>query len=128
VWVRFIGFGLAMLIAAPAQAEWVLVAEGATGSAWYMDAARVTKKSGRVQAWAKIDYSRDASVKYRSEMRLFSFICDDRKFKVLSYTEYDSYGKVVGTNSVNDTLSAYDYQPVTPESIVEGLLLAACAL
>lgn len=126
--VRFIALGFAALFAAPAQAEWVLVAEGTTGSAWYLDAARVTKKSGRVQAWAKIDYSRDASVKYRSEMRLFSFICEERKFKVLSYTEYDSYGKVVGANSFNDSLSGYDYKPVTPETIAEGLLVTACAL
>jgi hypothetical protein len=114
--------------ASPAYAEWVRVAGGVNGSVYFMDPARITKSGDRTHAWIKVDHSKNQSVKYRSEMQLKSYICSSRKSRLLQYTEYDSYGKVVGSESFTDfTYSESGYSHVTPDTVEETLLTIACA-
>jgi hypothetical protein len=121
--------GLTLAIAAsPARAEWIPVSVGTNGSVFSMDASRIMKVGNRVQAWVKVDHSKNAAVKYRSEMQLWSFICSTRKSRLLQYTEYDSYGKVVGSNSVDDSeYTEIGYSHVTPDSVGETQLNVGCS-
>lgn len=123
---RMIAFGLAVT-ATQAAAEWIKVSRDVAGSDYYMDPARMTKTSNRVQAWVKVDHSKNRSISYRSEMQLHSFICAAQKSRLLSFTEYDSYGKVVRSKSVIDTsYSDIGYDPITPETVGETLMRIAC--
>lgn len=125
-----IALGLALATAPTlARAEWVKVSTSARESDFYMDGARITSENGRVHAWIKVDHSRNKSIKYRSEMELISFICSSQKSRVLQYTEYDSYGNVVGSSTIPDTTySDVGYETVTPETVNETLMRAACAV
>jgi hypothetical protein len=121
-----LGFGLAMT-ASPALAEWVQVSRAANGAEYYMDANRISSENGRVQAWIKADHSKNRTVSYRSEMFLQSFICSSRKARLLAYTEYDSYGKIVGSRSFSDSVySDVGYSPVTPDTVGETFMTIAC--
>lgn len=121
------GLTLAMA-AAPAQAEWVPVSVGTNGSVYAMDSGRIMKVGNRVHAWVKIDHSKNATVKYRSAMQLWSFICSSRKSRLLQYTNYDSYGKLVDSDSANDSeYTDVGYSHVTPESVGENLLDVGCS-
>ena len=94
-----------------------------------MDPDRVEKISGRVHAWVKVDSARDRSVKYRQAVRLYSSICSSKKIKLLSYSLYDSYGKLIETDSTTDSVySDYDYKYVTPDSMGETVLQASCGV
>lgn len=116
------------LTATPVLAQWVNVSTSTTGAEFSIDPARITVANGRAQAWAKIDFSKDATVAYRSEMRLYSFICASRKLKILAFTEYDSYNRVIRSESVNDyAYSDVGYSPVTPETVAETIMEIACA-
>ncbi len=116
----------AILTSTPAYAEWLEIGGPRSGAVWYMDPNRIKPQGDRTHAWVKIDYSKDPSVKYRQALRLYSIICSSRKFKVLSLTEYDSYGKVVFSDSIDDTISDIGYRPATPESMGEAVTQMAC--
>jgi hypothetical protein len=112
----------------PALAEWIRVSSSVAGSVYYMDGERISSENGRVRAWVKVDHSKNRSVRYRSEMQLWSFICASQKTKLLSYTEYDSYGKTVGSNDMSDSVySDVGYSAVTPETVAETIMTIACA-
>jgi len=118
----------ALLLPTPALADWISFGESTSGAIWQVDPARMSTEGGRKRIWIKIDYSRDPTVKYRSEMRLYSVICSSRKYRILSYVEYDSYGKAVGSNQVSDALSDYSYSYPTPETMAESIVQIACDL
>lgn len=112
-----------------AWAAWIRIGSDVSGSVWYMDPDRVENAGARVHAWVKIDSARDRSVKYRQAMRLYSSICSSKKIKLLSYSLYDSYGKVIETDSTADSAySDYDYKYVTPDSMGEAVLQASCGV
>lgn len=127
---RFLGIATAIAIAAPAQAaDWVAIGGPDSGAVWYMDGSRITLNGDRVHAWVKIDASHDSTVKYREEMVLYSALCGTQQIKTLSITQYDSYGKVIYSNSDTDsTYGTYGYRPVTPETMGETVLKVACAV
>jgi hypothetical protein len=117
------------LSASPAHADWVRVGETGSGAVWYMDGARITTDGSKVHAWVKIDASRDATLKYRESLEFFGIICGSQKIRLLSFINYDSYGKV--TESVNGSDSSYGeygYNPVAPETMGEMVLKVACAI
>jgi len=122
--------GASFLIAAPAQAvEWTSIGGPESGATWYMDGARITMENGRVHAWVKVDASRDPTVKYRSAMMLYSALCESQQLKVLSVTQYDSYGKIIySDNQADSSYATYGYNPVVPESMGETVLRVACAV
>jgi hypothetical protein len=118
-----------LLSASSASAEWLHVGSTSAGSRYFMDFERIEKVGGRMHAWVKIDARQDASVKYRESKVLYSAICSDKKLKMISYTDYDSYGKIVSSRSFTDSVySDYDYKYVTPESIGETIMNVTCAM
>ena len=124
----FIGLTLASITAA-ANADWLPVATDSDGSVWMMDLDRISKVGGRMHAWVKIDANKDQSVKYRSGMRLYSSICSSKKLKLISYVNYDSYGKIYSQNDMSDSgYSDYGYNYVTPDSMGETVLAISCAV
>jgi hypothetical protein len=124
---RVLSCAAALLTASPVHAEWIRIGTSAAGSVYYADPARLTQENGRQHAWIKIDAARDATTKYRSSLDLYSVICASQKIKLLSYVDYDSYGKVIASHSSPDSAySDYDYNPVTPESMGETIMRVAC--
>lgn len=116
-----------LLCASPASAGWLRAGTTSSGSVWYMDPSRIQRSGDRVRAWVKIDSSQDGSVKFRKEMRLYGIICSKQSIKLISYTEYDSYDKVVGSKSFPDYAYAdIGYTPVTPETLAEVVHRLAC--
>jgi hypothetical protein len=125
---RAIAVCVVMLGAAPARADWLPVGTSTNDSIWFMDGGRVKSSGGKVHAWVKIDHSKDRSVTWRESKRLFSFDCTTEKYKMLSYVNYDTYGKVVASQSFSDSSYGIGYEPIIPESMVETIGDVACAI
>lgn len=115
-----------LLVAVPAQAEWMKIGRSTTSSDWSMDPERMKVVGGRVQAWVRIDASHDRSVNFSEAKQLFSFDCAADKFRVLSIVQYDSYGKTIKSQNVPDYGYGIGYQPVVPDTMVETLERLAC--
>ncbi|WP_334184970.1 surface-adhesin E family protein [Novosphingobium sp.] len=125
--MRFAWVGLALAaISIPAQAEWVEWSTSTSGSVWYIDRDRMVMSPGKVKLWVKEDHSRDASVKARSSMMQISINCRSEKYFITARIEYDAYGKVIYSNSRDE--SEYGYEPIIPDTMVEGVSSAACQL
>lgn len=92
-----------------------------------MDAERIRTVGNHRQAWVKVDHSQDRSVSYRETIELFSFDCAARSYRLLSYVDYDSYGKVVNSHSQPDYSYGTGYEPIIPDSIGETISTVACA-
>lgn len=118
---------LMLAVAAPVRAEWIQVGVSNSGARWYMDGARIRTVGSHKQAWIKVDHSRDPTVTYRSSLELFSFNCSAQTSKLLSYVDYDSYGKTVRTHSEPDYGADIGYSPVVPDSIGETMMTVVCA-
>jgi hypothetical protein len=62
-------------------------------------------------------------------MMLYSALCESQQLKVLSVTQYDSYGKIIySDNQADSSYATYGYNPVVPESMGETVLRVACAV
>lgn len=118
---------VALASAGAAHAEWVKVGTSGSGAVWSMDAARIRTVGGHRQAWVQIDYSQDRSVAYRRSINLFSLDCSARTSRLLSYVTYDSYGKLINSETQPDYGSGVGYDPVVPDSMGEAVLTVACA-
>lgn len=118
-------------MAAPsvASAEWISIGTDTDGSVWMMDPTTVSDSGGRVHVWVKIDASNNRRVKYRESKNLYSSICSSKKIKLLSFAEYDSYGRLINSQSYSDsTYSDYGYSYVIPESTGATVLEISCAV
>lgn len=121
------GVGLAIFLpSAPAAAEWIPIGTSVNEATWLMDADRVKVVSGKVQAWIKVDHSKDRTVTWRESKRLISFDCNADKFRMLSFVNYDSYGKVVASKNYSDYGYGIGYEPVIPDSMIETASKLAC--
>jgi hypothetical protein len=107
--------------AVPAQADWYAVAKGTNGTVWYLDPARIKAVSGKVQVWAKLDASEDASVKWRETKELISIDCTANTSRVLSDIEYDSYGKIISSRNATDYGYGIGYDPIVPDTVLEAV-------
>ena len=113
------------LLSTGASAEWIPIATSVDNSVWQMDAARIRTVGTKQQAWVKIDHSRDRTVAWRESLRLFSFDCAAQTYKLLSYVNRDSYGKIVGSQSYSD-YGSVGYEPLVPDSVAEAASEVAC--
>jgi hypothetical protein len=120
-------FAFTMVLAvSPARAGWLPIASTVHGSIWSIDPDRLKTVGDKRQAWVEIDHSKDRTVRWRRSLRLFSFDCATERYKMLSYVNYDSYGKVVSSNSITDYGFSIGYEPIIPESMVEAVFQVAC--
>ena len=119
---------LALLVPMPARAEWIEVAESTNHSTWWMDGSRVKLLNGKVHAWVKIDSSHDRTVKWSESKQLVSFDCSAEKSRTLSVIRYDSYGKVVSSDTYPDYGYGVGYDPVVPDTVLETVEKLACGL
>jgi hypothetical protein len=127
--MRKLGLGLiaaAVLTPLEASAEWMDIGTSINESVWSIDPARVKVVGGKVHAWVKVDASKDRTVTWRESKRLFSLDCSEDKFRMLSYVNYDSYGKIVSSNSYSDYGYGVGYDPIIPDSMVESVAKLAC--
>lgn len=122
---QIIAVGL-ILSSTSARAEWIRIGETTSNAVWMSDPARIRDVGSVKQIWIKVDHSKDASVAFRSSMRLYGVNCDAQTYKLLSYSEYDSYGKTVNSQTF-PSYTTYDYSPVIPETLIETVTTAACA-
>jgi len=83
---------------------------------------------GKVQAWVKIDSKRDRTVTWSESKELLSFDCSAEKSRILSLIKYDSYGKIVSSNTAPDYGYGIGYDPVVPDSVLETVEKVACGL
>lgn len=116
----------ALFWAASARAEWHRIASSTTGAEWYLDADRIKVVGGKVQAWVKVDGSADRTVNWRESKRLISFNCAAETYRMLSYVNYDSYGKVISSHSYPDYGYRSRYEPVVPDTVMESVGKLAC--
>ena len=115
---------LSLPLNSPVYAEWLKVSESNSNSVWYMDPARVKVVGGKVEAWVKIDSTRDRTVQFAEMKELISFDCSADTYGVLSVIKYDTYGKVV--SSATAPVYGVQYSPVVPESMAEAAEKLAC--
>ena len=123
--VKFAGI-MMLLLPASAQAEWFKIGTSVHQADYFMDPARIKTVNGKRQAWAKVDHSRDRTVSYRESMRLFTFDCDKQTYKILYYSNTDSYGKIIDSHSFTDSSYGFGYDPIVPESMAETVGKVAC--
>ena len=121
-----VGAGLALSLATAAHADWLAIGSSVNNSTWYMDPDRIKTISGRVQAWVKIDSRRDRTVQWSETKQLMSFDCSAMTERTLAVVNYDSYGKVVSSQSVPDNGFGIGYDPVVPDSMGETVAKLAC--
>lgn len=117
-----------LLYAAPAKAEWYRVVTSSSGSAWYLDPDRMKVTNGKVKAWVKVDGSADRTVSWRESKRLVSFNCSADTYRMLSYVNYDSYGKITASHNYPEYGYGSSYEPIVPDSVMESLSKLACLL
>lgn len=118
----------ALLSSTVAHADWFEIGTSSNNSVWMVDFERMKVISGKVQVWVKADHSKDRTINYRQSMRMFSFDCKQSKVRLLSSVTYDSYGKVVSSNTYPDYSYGTGYEPITPESMLEEVSKVACVL
>ena len=116
----------ATIVPSGAHAEWMRIGSSTSGSVWYLDPARVKSVGGKPQAWIQVDSSKDKSVSWRRALQLISFDCDSQKYRLLSYVDYDSYGKVIASNNFTDYGYGIGYEPIIPETMVEDVARLVC--
>ncbi|MCL6729182.1 surface-adhesin E family protein [Sphingomonas hankyongi] len=127
MWRKMVLGVAALTVASPSHAEWLEITTSSNGGVYFMDPDRIQKAGSRIKAWFKVDHSRNASVKYRKEMLLFSMNCEARTSKLISFSEYDSYDKVLRSRTFPEYgFSDVGFEPVTPETVGETMLEAAC--
>jgi hypothetical protein len=117
----------ALMLAAPtvAWAEWHRVTTSSEVSIYSVDPERVRTIGGRRQVWMKGDHGRNRTEKARSSMTLLSIDCSASTIKTLSDSRYDSFGKTISSRSFPDY--GVGYEPITPETIAEGVAKAVCS-
>jgi hypothetical protein len=82
---------------------------------------------GKVHVWIKVDSSHDRSVKESEAQQLLSINCSTDKVRLLSYVNYDSYGKIIRSNSFTDYGFDIGYDPIVPDSMVESVEKLVCS-
>ena len=118
--------GLAGLsLSTSVNAEWFKIAETQQGSVWYIDPSHVKLVGTKMQAWIRSDGRGDRTVKWAEMKELLSFDCSADTVKTLSVVEYDSYGKIIASQSVTDY--GYGYDPVVPDTMAEAAEKVACS-
>jgi hypothetical protein len=127
--------GLAFSLAAPrAEAsDWQQVATGTDLTVALIDTSSVKHKPPIAirrpfpvtQVWVKFDYTLVKKQPLRSRLALKSFNCEDRTSATLSMTGYRPDGSAAGGFTEEDY--DFEYEPVTPDSIMEGVMEAACS-
>jgi hypothetical protein len=126
-WTKSTGAAVAaLMLAAPtvAWAEWHRVTTSSKGSIYSVDPERVRTIGGRRQVWMKGDHGRNPTEKARSSMTSLSIDCSASTIKTLSDSRYDSFGKTISSRSFPDY--GVGYEPITPETIAEGVAKAVC--
>lgn len=116
-----------VLATQPAAAEWITVFTTQSGTTLALDSTRIRQVGGKRQIWVKSDHSRDPSERARSSMTMYSVDCTANTYRTLARTSYDSYGKVINSQTRSDYGSGIGYDPITPETIMEGIARVACA-
>jgi hypothetical protein len=118
----------ALVVATPTHAEWVKVGSAVTKSVWYVDSDRVKSVNDTKQAWVKVDHSQDKSVSWRQTMSLWSFKCNEQKYRVLTTVRYDSYGKVISSHNSPEYSYGSNFDPIIPDSIAEAVFISVCVV
>lgn len=124
---RSIGLTATVLILASptiSHAEWYRVTTSSDGSVYSVDPERVKAVGGRRHVWLKGDHGRNRTEKARSSMTLLSIDCSASAIKTLSDSRYDSFGKTILSRTFPDY--GVGYEPITPETIAEGVAQAVC--
>lgn len=118
---------IATLCAVQAKAEWLKLSTSSNGDVWLIDPTRMKSLGGRkFEVWIKMDHSRNRSISYRTSLNLFGINCSSQKYKLLSYVNYDSYGKVVSSHTFTEYGYEIGYEPIIPETMVESISNAVC--
>lgn len=103
---------------------WVLVFT-TDGELYFIREKRIRTKQNTIKAWF---YSKPKpntpEARYRSKtLFLHEYNCEQQLMRVKIIINYDVSGKATGIVSDNDNT---DWDEVVPETLFEGLLLAAC--
>jgi hypothetical protein len=123
-------FGLAMACLAPflgppaAAANWVYVGESVNKTVIYYDAETIQRSGNQVKVWEKWDYSSNMTLKFREAKVHKRYNCLERTDTLLGGSSYYPDGKV---ESFNLAPHEQEADPVTPETIGEGVMKAVCA-
>ena len=112
---------MTLILAMPmsAHAEWYRLTTSSNGSVFSVDPERVKTVGGRRQVWLTGDHGWKRMEKARSSMTLLSIDCSASTIKMLSDSKYDSFGKTISSRTFPDY--GVGYEPITPETIAEGV-------
>ena len=123
---KFVLTAVTLATCQPAHAEWYELITSESGSKFSLDPSRIKTVGERRHVWVKADHSRDAAVQARSSMTLYSIDCEKTSYRKLSSIRYDSYGKIMSSNSYPDYVSDVGYEPIVPETIMDGISRLIC--
>ncbi|MDJ0275202.1 hypothetical protein QLH51_00085 [Sphingomonas sp. 2R-10] len=116
------------LISAPASAtSWTKATSGTDGSIWYIDTDTIKRATGTldrdaIKVWVKTDYSAVRNEPAREAKALIFINCNEEQAKTTTLVKYRADGSIL----VDLSPSYSSYKPIIPETVMHGIMLAAC--
>lgn len=94
------------------------------GTVWRMVWSKVHGPRDKRLAWVRADYSKNAKVKAREQLTLFTINCETSGYRTLSVVAYNKDGEVL--NSWNESVFGKEYSYAPPGSNIDAVVEAAC--
>ena len=116
---------LLVLAAAPAQAEWLKVAETAAAS-YYLEAESIHKDGPRRKVWEVRDLNQPQKSGELSRRELQEYHCRGERFRSISYAAYS--GPMAGGKLVSSRSAPADWTYVPYKTPYESVLRLVCWL
>lgn len=116
---------IALSGAAHAADDWVPVATGSKGGVYTVrisDIAQPPSAGGYRTFWVKADFSKDATVTYRTSMTRFSVNCGQETYSLLATITY----RADGTTLQSYTPPFPKTDAIVPDSVIAAIARAAC--
>lgn len=115
------------LATTPANAaNWEFVSADVADSDYYIDRDSIRSSGGFLYIWAKIDASRNNTVKWNIQLDHLKIHCQSRKMRKLELIRYDKAGNVMESLEQSDYSGLMGMTSVAPESISEAVLAYVC--
>lgn len=118
--------GWSILAASPASAQERLIATDTSATDYYHDPARTRAQGGYIEAWFRLDHSRDRTLAERETKMLKVFDCGARTSQTISIVAYAASGRILRNESIRH--NQYLMRPIVPDTVGETMLEVACGL
>lgn len=116
-----------VIVSANAIAEWGLLASG-EGQDIYVDRSTIRRSGKTVKMWYLFDFwtpqQKFGAVAYMSRKGQVEYDCQNEQSRQLYFSNHS--GSMGGGNTLISQTTTSPWEPIPPESIVEGFWKIAC--